>query len=84
MKTTKIIGFSNQNENKGGIVPNPDHEIKKMKQKHNTCKQESNKILLPWKNKFKTRLLLNNVPKTNVEQTKRGEEFYPYLYPLGT
>jgi hypothetical protein len=55
-----------------------------MKQKHNTCKQESNKILLPWKIKFKTRLLLNNVPKTNVEQTKRGEEFYPYLYPLGT
>jgi hypothetical protein len=46
MKTTKIIGFFDQNENKGGIVPNPNLEIKKMKQKHDTCKQESNKILL--------------------------------------
>jgi hypothetical protein len=48
------------------------------------CKQESNKILLPWRNKIKTRLLQNNVPKTNVEQTKGDEEFYSYLYPLGT
>jgi hypothetical protein len=57
MKTTKIIGFFDQNENKGGIVPNPTLEIKKMKQKHDKCKQESNKILLLSRNKIKTRSL---------------------------
>jgi len=33
-----------------GLVPNPDHEIRKAKKKHNKCKQESNKILLQRKN----------------------------------
>jgi hypothetical protein len=28
-KTTKSIGFFNQDENKGGLMPNPYHEIRK-------------------------------------------------------
>jgi len=32
----------------------------------------------------KTKLWKENVPKTNVEQTKGNGESYHYLYPLGT
>jgi hypothetical protein len=32
----------------------------------------------------KTRLWQENIPKTDVEQTKSNEEFYLYLYLLGT
>jgi hypothetical protein len=48
------------------------------------AKEESNKILLQGRNKNKTRLWQENMPKTNVEQIKGNEEFYLYLYPLGT
>jgi ATP adenylyltransferase/5',5'''-P-1,P-4-tetraphosphate phosphorylase II len=34
IKTTKIIGFPNQNENKGCLIPNPNNEIKKTRTRH--------------------------------------------------
>ncbi len=48
------------------------------------AKQESNEILLQGRNLKKTRLWQKNVPKINVEHIKCNEEFYHYLYPLGT
>jgi peptidyl-tRNA hydrolase len=68
MKTTKSIGFPNQNENKG----NPSSKFKlwnnKNKNKIMTCaKQKSNKILLQGKKK-KVRLWEENIPKIGVEQ----------------
>jgi hypothetical protein len=38
---------------RANLVPNPNHEIRKTKQKHNKCKQKSNKILLQKRNKTK-------------------------------
>jgi ATP adenylyltransferase/5',5'''-P-1,P-4-tetraphosphate phosphorylase II len=35
-KTTKTIGFCNQNKNKGSLIPNPNHEIKKNENKNMT------------------------------------------------
>ncbi len=32
---------------------------------------------------YKTRLWQENIPKTNVEQTKNDVKLYLYLYPLG-
>jgi hypothetical protein len=43
------------------------------------CETKSNKILLQKRNKNKIRLCQDNIPKTNVEQTKGDGEFYIYL-----
>jgi hypothetical protein len=75
MKTTKFTKFLNQKNTKACLIPNLDHDIRK---KNTTrVKQKSNKILL--QRKKKTRLCQDNIPKTNVEQTKGDGEFYFYL-----
>jgi hypothetical protein len=48
------------------------------------CKEESNMIFLQIRNKNKTRLSQKNVRKTCVEHIKGDEEFYFYLYLLGS
>ncbi len=32
---------------------------------------------------MKTKVNIKNIPKTDVEQIKCNERFYPYLYPIG-
>jgi hypothetical protein len=82
MKTTKILIFPNQNENKG--MPGSKSRLwnKKNKNSNTTCgKQKSNKILLQKINK--TTLWQENVLKTNVEQTKGNGEILHLFTPIG-
>ncbi len=68
--------------NKGSLVPNPNHETRKTRIR---TQQLETKIQQDFIVKInKTRLWQENIPKTDVEQTKSNEEFYLYLYLLGT
>jgi hypothetical protein len=40
------------------------------------AKQESNNMLLQGRNKNRTRLWQENIPKTSVEHIKSNDEFY--------
>jgi hypothetical protein len=48
------------------------------------AKQESKKILLKIKKQKQNKIMTRNIPKTGIEHIKGNEEFYLYLYPLGT
>jgi len=49
------------------------------------CLGHEPKVRVVTKTKWKqNKVMIKNVPKINVEQTKGNEEFYLYLYPLGT
>ncbi len=84
-KTTKFIGFPNQNKNKGWLNSKSKSWNKKNKNKNMAHEeQESNKILLQGRNENIIRLWQKKVFKIGVKQTKDNAEFYFYLYPLGT
>jgi hypothetical protein len=84
-KQPNFRNFLNQYENNNKSNPKSWLWNKKKKNKNTThVKQKSNIIFLQGRNKNKTRLWQENVPKTGVEQTKGNREFYLYLYPLGT
>jgi len=67
-------------KNKNYVIKNQKHEMCKINVKKklyyaNICKHEHEKNI--------TRLWCKIVLNTNVEQTKRNERFYFYLYPFG-
>jgi hypothetical protein len=67
-------------KNKNYVIKNQKHEMCKINVKTNLyyaniCKHEHEKNI--------TRLWCKIVLNTNVEQTKRNERFYFYLYPFG-
>jgi len=84
-KQPNLWNFLNQDKNNN--KPNPKSWLwnKKNNNKNMThAKQKFNVIFLQGRKKNKTRLWQENVPKTDVKQTKGNREFYLYLYPLGT
>jgi hypothetical protein len=83
MNTTKTIRFFNQNYNKGKLSSKSRSWNKENKNK-NTTNENKNPTKHYCKKKILTRLWQENIPKISVQQTKNNEEFYFYLYPLGT
>ncbi len=57
---------------------------KKQNKNMTHAKQESNKIFSQGRYKNKKKLLEEYVSKIGVEHIKSNEEFYLYLYSLGT
>ncbi len=56
----------------------------KQEQEYDTCEIRIQQDFIIKKLKNRTKLWQENIPKTNVEHIESNEEFYFYLYSLGT
>jgi hypothetical protein len=67
---------------KVGLVPNPNHETRQTRTRTWQVQTKIQQKFIPKQKQNK--VMIKNMSKTGVEQTKGNRDFYLYLYPLGT